>query len=723
MKNLVPRLLFLLASLQLYAVAQQLEIHYINVGWGGSVLVKAPNGTTILLEAGNPGMGTGRVVPYLISSNLFPAQGLDYTIAGHQHCDHIGGFPEVVNAGYDVRIRNYYNGSSTTSGCVTDWNDAAAMTTAGALVVPPVGLEIVLGNGAKLTVVAVNGKIIGGGTISVSDENDRSIAVLIQYGGFDYLWASDLGGGSSDEACTGRSTSQHDVETALIQAISPGGSSPMISAGGIDVLHVNHHGSESSTNHTWMNMARPEVAVIGVGAGQSSTFNLPRKAVVENVLLAQATACVTAPPAKVLQTEEGSPIGSETSRAGYAVGNIKISTDGVNTFTVSADGQVSQGPSEVALAALPLSLPFDTSPPAVSTSTVTQQQGTTGTAQIATVSDATDLPINLAVTVRSANPSNGVSITSISVNGAGAVLATVSAACGASNASFTLRVTDTSGQFAEGTLNVSVTSGCLVPTVTSVANATGYQTKVTPGSVFVVFGSNLGPNNIVVASTTNYPSALAGTSVTLTPVGGGAVITARIYYSLNIQVAGLLPSTIPLGTYEVRVTYNGVTSVPVNVAVVARSFGIATADSSGSGPAQATNGAVNGGISLVRYTSGSVSFNGFNWVLGPAHGGDILVLWGTGGGADLANDSGGSSGDQRAAGNFLVNVGGQQVTPEYAGTSFGYPGLWQVNFKLPLNITPNCSTTVQVSAGGELSNQATIAIAAAGQNTCPNPPN
>ena len=97
MMKLVPRLLFWLASLQLYAVAQQLEIHYINVGWGGSVLVKAPNGTTILLEAGNPGMGTGRVVPYLKSSNLFPAQGLDYTIAGHQHCDHIAGAMSVYS--------------------------------------------------------------------------------------------------------------------------------------------------------------------------------------------------------------------------------------------------------------------------------------------------------------------------------------------------------------------------------------------------------------------------------------------------------------------------------------------------------------------------------------------------------------------------------------------------------------------------------------------------
>lgn len=363
-----------LVILPLTASAQQLEIHYINVGWGGAVLVKGPDGTTVLLEAGNTGKGTSYVVPYLQSIGIMPANGLDYTIAGHQHCDHIGGLDEVINAGYNVHIKNYYNGSSTTSTCVTGWNSAAATTTAGAPVAPPVGTQIPLGNGAKLTIVARNGGIIGGGTVSVSDENDRSIAVLIQYGGFDYLWASDMGGGNIDESCTGRFTSsQTDVESSVIQAISPGGALPMISAGGIDVLHVNHHGSESSTNKNWMNLSQPAVAVISTGAGQSSGWDFPRKDVVENVLLAQATACITAPPALVLQTEEGSPTGSLTSFAGFSVGNIKISTDGLNTFTVSADGAVTQGPNEVAAAGLPrtialddLSGPPDTTPPVIS---------------------------------------------------------------------------------------------------------------------------------------------------------------------------------------------------------------------------------------------------------------------------------------------------------------------------------------------------------------------
>ena len=348
------------AAIAIPATAQQLEIHYINVGWGGSVLVKGPTGTTVLMEAGNTGKGTAYVVPYLQSIGLVPATGLDYTIAGHQHCDHIGGLDEVVNAGYNVHIKNYYNGSSYASSCVDEWNAKAPTTTAGALVVPMVGQQIALGNGATLTFVAVNGRIIGGSTVSVSDENDRSIAVLIKYGGFDYLWASDLGGGTIDEACTGRFTSsQVDVETSVITAISPGGAFPLISAGGIDLLHVNHHGSESSTNMNYMNKAQPAVAIIGVGDGESSGWDLPRIDVVEHVLLAQAAACIIAPPAFVLQTEEGNPAGTLTSFAGFNVGDIKVITDGLNTFTVSANGNVHQGVNELAVSGLPRTFSLD----------------------------------------------------------------------------------------------------------------------------------------------------------------------------------------------------------------------------------------------------------------------------------------------------------------------------------------------------------------------------
>jgi len=398
-RSLPTVLLFLLVVVALPLAAQNLEIHYIDVGWGGSVFIKGPDGTTVLLEAGNTGKGTSYVVPYLKSIGVQPANGIDYVIGGHQHCDHVGGLDEVINAGYNVHIKQYSNGSSYSSSCVTQWNAAAAGTTAGAPVSMPVGTVIALGNGATMTCVARNGSIIGGGSVPVTDENDRSIALLIKYGGFDYLWASDLGGGT--DSCTGRSTGQLDVETSVINAISPGGANPLISAGGIDLLHVNHHGSESSTNPTYFNKAAPAVAIIGVGDGESAGWDLPRIDVVDHVLLGASSSCVTAPPTFVLQTEEGNPSSSLMSHSGFCVGNIKVTTDGLNLFTVSADGLVHQGPNELAAAGLPRSFTIDdtggggadTTPP--TTSITAPASGATVSGTTSVTASASD---NVAVT-------------------------------------------------------------------------------------------------------------------------------------------------------------------------------------------------------------------------------------------------------------------------------------------------------------------------------------
>lgn len=445
-------------------LSQNLEIHYINVGWGGSVFVKGPDGTTVLLEAGNTGKGTAEVVPYLQSIGITAATGLDYTIIGHQHCDHNGGMDEVITAGYNVRVKNYYNGSTYTSSCVTGWNTVAATTTAGALVSMPVGTVLQLGSGARLTCVARNGSIIGGGSVSVSDENDRSIAVLIQYGGFDYLWASDMGGGSIDNACTGRSTAQTDVESAVITAISPGGAFPLISSGGIDVLNANHHGSESSTNQNWMNLSKPSVAVLSTGAGQTSGWDLPRIDVVEHVLLAQSTACITVPAAVVYQTEEGSPSGSLTSFSGYCVGDIKISTDGVSTFTVSANGAVTQGPNEVVAAGLPknyalddLGGPVDTTPPVISN--VASGSITTNSALITWT---TDEPSNSVVeygltTSYGSSTSNATNVTSHSIALSGLSASTLY--------HYRVKSTDAAGNTATGVDNTFTTGTASVSTL------------------------------------------------------------------------------------------------------------------------------------------------------------------------------------------------------------------------------------------------------------------
>jgi hypothetical protein len=145
----------------------------------------------------------------------------------------------------------------------------------------------------------------------------------------------------------------------VIAAISLGGAAPLLSAGGIDVLTINHHGSASSTNLHWMNGAAPEFALIGVGKGQSDGWDFPERSVVDAVLLAGATGCVTAKPARVLQTEEGAPTGASTSFSGYSVGNIQVTTAGDGMYTVSADGHVTEGPDEVEAGGLPVTVAVD----------------------------------------------------------------------------------------------------------------------------------------------------------------------------------------------------------------------------------------------------------------------------------------------------------------------------------------------------------------------------
>jgi uncharacterized protein (TIGR03437 family) len=250
-----------------------------------------------------------------------------------------------------------------------------------------------------------------------------------------------------------------------------------------------------------------------------------------------------------------------------------------------------------------------------------------------------------------------------------------------------------------------------------VLNVSSSQPVLAPNVVFVVYGTNLGPGTIVVAPPP-YQTPLAGTSVTFTPVGGGAPVSPKLYFTLVNAVVGVLPSSTTPGTYAVRVTYNNQTSSPQNVTVVARHFGIATANGIGSGLAQADIANVNGGYSLTRFTSSGTP-GGTSFVTTPAHANDVIELWGTGGGADPVNDTGGSSGDQKD--NFKIILAGQTLTPTYAAAVAGYPGLWLINFTVPPNATPDCFATVQVSANGELSNSANIPIAAAGQTSCTDP--
>lgn len=401
-----------------------------------------------------------------------------------------------------------------------------------------------------------------------------------------------------------------------------------------------------------------------------------------------------------------------SSVASDASGNVWIAD--LNNYRIR---KVSAGTTAAALTVTPATINF----------AYTIGGATPGNQTVALQSTGAALPYSLAIATASggnwlnASPSVGTTPANLTILVNLPALTALTAGVYQGTITITSSVPGVAPQTITVRLTVTGTGGSGGITLNSVVNASGYQEKLSPGVVFVGFGTGMGPAAIAIANAPAYPDALAGTSITFTPAAGGAAITARMVYTVSGQIAAQLPSSTPPGSYLARVTYNGQTSAPLTVTVVPRSLGIATANSSGSGPVQATIGNVNGGVSLTRFTTGQVSFGGNNWTLSPAHPGDTLVLWGTGGGADAANDAGGSSGDQTAAGSFAVLVGGRRITPIYAGASAGYPGLWQVNFVLPPDLETGCSVPLQVTGGGELSNGVILPIAAPGQPACSDP--
>jgi uncharacterized protein (TIGR03437 family) len=256
------------------------------------------------------------------------------------------------------------------------------------------------------------------------------------------------------------------------------------------------------------------------------------------------------------------------------------------------------------------------------------------------------------------------------------------------------------------------------PQISIAVNGASYTDDIARGSIFVIKGSNLGPAALAQQSGLPWPTDLSGTRVTFTPAAGGAAIDARLIYTLNVQVAGLLPSATPAGDYDVRVIYSGRSSTAKRVKVVERHWGFFTANSAGNGPIQATYG----GYNLNRFTTSTISFGGNTWELKPAKAGDTLVLWGTGLGADTQNDlTGQTSGDLKDSAQVRVIVGGVEIAPIYAGRSPGLVATDQINVTLPASTPTGCGVPIQVRAGGRTSSAGTIAVTTAGAQSCTHP--
>jgi uncharacterized repeat protein (TIGR01451 family) len=150
-------------------------------------------------------------------------------------------------------------------------------------------------------------------------------------------------------------------------------------------------------------------------------------------------------------------------------------------------------------------------PPTISAVGVTRAAGSpSANSTIANVNDAEDAKNTLAVTVNNSSSATvtGVTVSNLSVNTSGVVSADVVAACGATTANFTLKVTDSGGLSNTATLTVTVNANT-APTLTYNSPQTvefGGSLSVTPATGPSDNGSI---NSIVVQSQGTYTGTIS----------------------------------------------------------------------------------------------------------------------------------------------------------------------------------------------------------------------
>jgi uncharacterized protein (TIGR03437 family) len=235
----------------------------------------------------------------------------------------------------------------------------------------------------------------------------------------------------------------------------------------------------------------------------------------------------------------------------------------------------------------------------------------------------------------------------------------------------------------------------LPATPLSVENAaSGASGAVAPGEIITLYGSGLGPAQLVSATTGSdglYDAELAGTAVT---VNG---IPAPIIYSAASQVAAIVPYEVSGSSAQIAATYKGQASAVFSVPIVAAQPGLFTLNSSGSGQAAALN-----------------QDQSINSPSSPASPGDVISLFETGEGQTLPSGIDGMPAAAPAPVPILpvsATIAGQAARILYSGGAPGeVAGLMQINVQIPIGIQTGNAVPILVRIGG-VSSQAGVTIA------------
>ncbi len=224
--------------------ADSLEVHFIDVGQGESILVKTPGGKVMLVDAGDAEAGEV-VARYLKNQGV---KKIDVFVASHADTDHLGGVGAIfkdfsVNVCYDTGFPHPSTVYEKFLDLIEDEGTQYRFAHAGNRIDLDPRLEVAIMHPTEL----------------LSDAHNNSIVLKISYGDVDILLTGDL---------------EEEGERLLLDR----GTEALAA----EVLKVAHHGSTGSTSPELLDAVAPEVAVISVGAGNG--YGYPAMDVMKRLL-------------------------------------------------------------------------------------------------------------------------------------------------------------------------------------------------------------------------------------------------------------------------------------------------------------------------------------------------------------------------------------------------------------------------------------------------------
>lgn len=223
-----------------------LEVHFLDVGQGDSILINYLDHYQILIDGGP----SGKKLLYEISKVMpIGDKNIEFVVATHADWDHFGGLIDLVDY-YSVTYA-MANSPETDKESFQRFLQKLENRKI-PLVKAKNGSGLNIGDYLKLDILAP------GNNASLDGNNEKSIVSKLDFGKNTFLFTGDIG---------------FSGEKALYQNHSADLD--------IDWLKVPHHGSKNSTSDFFLKKTSPDFAVISVGA--ENRYGHPAKELIERL--------------------------------------------------------------------------------------------------------------------------------------------------------------------------------------------------------------------------------------------------------------------------------------------------------------------------------------------------------------------------------------------------------------------------------------------------------